>query len=159
SGSRRARPRNPRRIPGVAPSVYLLTCTRGGFTLRSTRGTRMSTPTFEIVNQSKTYTPPPGWFGHADEALGMGLKHVATAWSEAAYHIVEQARKDGLYITLVDELPEAPGALGYHDLDKDGKPFIRIGLKVIMDNGGDWLTGSTSVTSVIDHETKELVGD
>lgn len=110
-----------------------------------------------IVNQS-SQTLPTGWLNAADSCLQQGLLQVAYAWSEKVWHILAILDAQGFQIRLVDTLPEAPGALAYHDVDANG-PFIRIGMKTIFDNGGDWYAGSLSIPSVISHETSELVGD
>lgn len=114
--------------------------------------------TLAIVNESSRELPD-GWLLHARDALQQGMSHIACMWSQQVWTIVDELRGQGYYIALVDSLPEAEGALAYHDVDDDGAPYIRVGLDAIFNNGGDWYTGVLSVISVIDHETKEVCGD
>lgn len=113
--------------------------------------------TLRIVNQS-VQIPPPGWARTVDEALHHQLHDVAAAWSEYVWKITEALHSQAFSIRLVDDLPEAPGALAYHDNDADG-PFIRVGLNTIQHAGGGWYDGPLSIPSVISHEVCELVGD
>lgn len=64
---------------------------------------------------------------------------------------------------LVDEIPEAPGALAYHSKEGD-RPFMRIGCKVILDNGGAVLwdpsnINAVTVSSAFSHELLETAED
>jgi hypothetical protein len=118
----------------------------------------MTVRTLKLENDS-TRALPDGWQAAAEAALQIGLSHVAAAWSQRIWHITDALHTQGFRFKLVDELPDAPGALAYHDVDDSGRPYINVGLKPIFDNGGDWFVGPMSVVSVIDHETKELVGD
>lgn len=60
--------------------------------------------------------------------------------------------RQDILATLVATLPEAPDALAYHSVDNAGRPFIRVGVKLCLDNGVAWQSGA-------DHETKETLVD
>lgn len=59
-------------------------------------------------------------------------------------------------LALVDDIPEAPDAEGYHFEEDDGKFVGNIGVKTIP---GAVLTGRDSVASVVSHEVIELFID
>lgn len=92
------------------------------------------------------------------DAIGVQLFHFCQRWPGAS-HVVNDLIDVGFYLQLVDALPEAPGALGYHDVDSEGRPYSRIGVNLSLDNGSDWLTGTYSVVSVVGHEALETVGN
>ncbi len=86
----------------------------------------------------------PGW-----ERLAPAMSFCPKGHAPPAYCVV---------FHLVDETPEAPDALGYHDEQND-KPYARIGCKAIFDGGGTALSGELSVSSVLSHEAIEAFGD
>lgn len=90
--------------------------------------------------------------------VGVQLWHACRAWPGGS-HVVDDLIDQGFYLDLVDDLPEAPGALGYHDVDTEGRPYSRVGVNPSLQNGSDWLTGPYSVVSVVGHEAIETVGD
>jgi hypothetical protein len=51
------------------------------------------------------------------------------------------------------------GALGYHDVDPQGDPYIRVFVDTILQNGGTALTGSVSVSVCAAHEAAEEAVD
>lgn len=99
-------------------------------------------------------------------AIDMQLRaHVAPGWGRLPPKIYYA--KGGLHaawvpgssrLHLVDAIPEAPDALGYHTEDADGTIDGRIGCNTILD-GGSVLTGHQSVASVLSHEIIELFLD
>ncbi len=93
-------------------------------------------------------------------AVGVQLFHLCQwfRWP-GADRVVNDLNDQGFYLSLVDSLPEAPGALGYHDVDSEGRPFSKIGVDLSLNNGSDWLTGPYSVVSVVGHEALETVCD
>ena len=52
----------------------------------------------------------------------------------------------------IEDVSDTPGALGYHDIDAKGVPFIKVFAK-------DTLNAGISVASVMSHEVLELLGD
>lgn len=92
------------------------------------------------------------------EAIGRQIGHFCNHWA-GAWHVVRDLNDQGFYLQLVDDLPEAPGALGYHDVDKDGLPYSKVAVNPSLQNGSDWLTGAYSVLSIIGHEALETIGD
>lgn len=91
-------------------------------------------------------------------AIGIQIWHVCRRWP-GANHVVDDLIASGFYLELVDDIPEVKGALGYHDVDKEGRPFSRIGVNVSLKHGSDWLTGDYSVVSVVGHEAIETIGN
>lgn len=59
---------------------------------------------------------------------------------------------------VIDE-PDIDGALGYHDEDEDGRPYIKVFVNPTLDHGGAVLTGADAVSVTLSHEVLELVGD
>lgn len=57
-----------------------------------------------------------------------------------------------MFPLYIEDVSDAPGALGYHDIDAKGVPFIKVFAKDTMDAG-------ISISSVISHEILELLGD
>ncbi len=89
--------------------------------------------------------------------------HVAPAWdrSAAAMTFYPKGKRPPLAAVvfhLVNETPEAPDALGYHDETND-LPYARIGCKAVFDSGGTVLSGPLSISSVLSHEAAEAFGD
>src|SRR5690242_19272355 len=91
------------------------------------------------------------------------LRHdVAPAWSRLPPKVY--AVRKGVWVPgadtlhLVDEIPEAPDALGYHTEEDDGTIDGRIGATVTL-NGGDVFVGSQSIAAVLSHEAIELFLD
>jgi hypothetical protein len=92
------------------------------------------------------------------KAVNIQLRDVARVWGEYVYTVVADARDQGFNIVLLDDA-DAADALGYHDLDRDGHPYARVFVDPILDNGGTWLRGASSIAVTISHEVCELVGD
>lgn len=89
-------------------------------------------------------------------AIGVQLFHLAVRWP-GAHHVVDDLNDQGFYLNLVDDIPEAPGALGYHSIDDEGRSYSNIAANPSLKNGSDWLTGRYSVASVAGHEALETV--
>lgn len=87
--------------------------------------------------------------------IAAGITHslidVAKQWGEYVWHLIDHAAKSGFHIVVQDTL-DVDGALGYHDIDQRGRPVAYIGAKVCTQAG-------VALSSVVDHEVKELVGD
>ena len=92
------------------------------------------------------------------KAINVQLRDVARVWGEYVYMVVDDARRHGFDIVLLDDA-DAAGELGYHDLDRHGVPYARVFVDPILDNGGTWLRGANSVSVTVSHEVCELVGD
>jgi hypothetical protein len=79
-----------------------------------------------------------------------------------AFREITQAQwdyeNDGMPCFIIDE-PDVTGALGYHDTDDNGNPYMKIFVNPVLNNGGTPVSGSNSVSSVISHEILETVGD
>lgn len=59
----------------------------------------------------------------------------------------------------LEDVPDVDGALGYHDEDEDGNPYIKVFVEPTLSNGGTILDGPNSVSVTLSHELIELVGD
>lgn len=89
-------------------------------------------------------------------------KDVGPAWGRTPPAVVFYAHPDFVpagapLIALVDA-DTTPDALGYHDESGD-RPYANIIVPVILQEGGDVLTGPNSVASVVSHEAIEMFGD
>lgn len=109
----------------------------------------------EVINHSSHKDAPVDEIKHL---VSVQLFHVENRWAGAS-HVVSELIKQGFYHELVDDLPEAPGALGYHSIDAQGRPFAKTAVNPSLQNGSDWLTGPYSVVSVVGHEACETVGN
>jgi hypothetical protein len=121
---------------------------------------RMPARTLRIVNQSKKHRSARvvGAIDATRRALNIQLRDVAQAWGEYVYAVVDDAHAQGFDVVLLDDADQA-GDLGYHDLDPQGRPYARVFLDPILENGGTWLRGANSVSVTVSHEVCELVGD
>jgi hypothetical protein len=86
------------------------------------------------------------------------LHELARAHSDYVFQIVDEARGQGWHIALLDDADQA-GALGYHDVGPDGKPYSRVFVSTILDNGGTLIDGAFSVSACVSHEMCEMIGD
>jgi hypothetical protein len=119
----------------------------------------MPTRTLRIVNKSSHRSARALAAVEASrQAINRQLGDVARAWGEIVYTIAADAHARGFDIVLLDDADQA-GDLGYHDLDPHGRPYARVFIDPILDNGGTWLRGANSVSVTISHEVCELVGD
>lgn len=87
------------------------------------------------------------------EACNVQLhEHVAPAWHQSPLSVSIHHHPSWYQFQFVDTIPEAPGALAYHDVDENGKPYGRIGVKTTLDAG-------ETVSSAASHEAVELFCD
>ncbi len=112
-----------------------------------------------VDNQSKIVTLAQA--KQIAAALNLQMRQVAIAWGKASSTVVmltpttpSTARR----LLIVDD-PDIDGALGYHDVDQNGRPYARVFVKPTLDNGGTVLHGPDSVSVTASHEACELVGD
>lgn len=111
-----------------------------------------------IQNKASAHAAPAGSLDAITVAIEEQLHSLAGRWGSYVWSIVDDAKKAGFAIVLLDN-PDVANALGYHDVGPDGKPYARIFLDPIFSNGGTWTSGSLSVSAVISHEVCELIGD
>ena len=85
-------------------------------------------------------------------ACDIQLSQLAAVWSIVASTVEFSADKsidpNAYQCQIKDSLTDAPGALGYHDVDSQGKPILYIGVK-------ECLSDKVSVSSCISHELCE----
>src|SRR5215510_105820 len=101
-----------------------------------------------IVNESRRTTrADEERIRSVEQAIRIQLRHVAAAWGQYVWQVVDDANETGFKIALLDDADVAD-ALGYHDLGPDGLPYARVFLDPIFDNGGTWVRGANSVSAV-----------
>jgi hypothetical protein len=88
---------------------------------------------------------------------------VAPAWDRhvpsIAVYANPEAVPDGAHVVVIVDDADVAGALGYHDETPDGRPYARVFVSPVLDNGGTALNGSLSVSAVLSHEVVELMLD
>jgi hypothetical protein len=94
------------------------------------------------------------------EALNIQNKDVVAAWgaTKAASHVLVTSAQDapaGAVLAYFLYNADVAGALGYHDVDPSGNPYIRVFVQTVLSNGGTTLTGSVSVSVCAGHEADE----
>lgn len=112
-----------------------------------------------LVNKSKIVTDDN--VRVMANAINLQMKEdFAPAWGmlpATVYFVSKNVYMPGsAVLTLVDDIPEAPDAEGYHTEDSTGKFVGNIGVKTIP---GLPLTGKDSVATVVSHEVLELMLD
>lgn len=111
-----------------------------------------------VVDRTRVAKPPVGALRLMAAAVNQQVRvDFCPAWGRTSWHVSEQPG-GAIIAAIVDDDPNAPGALAYHD-DPGGKPDIVVLAKTILDNGGDWLTRPLSVASALSHEVLELIAD
>jgi hypothetical protein len=97
------------------------------------------------------------------EALNLQAPDVAKAWSVGPNTHVVAASAGAAPAGAVKAyfLPNADvaNALGYHAVDPQGDPYIRVFVKTVLDNGGTALSGALSVAVCASHEAAEEAAD
>ena len=117
------------------------------------------TPLVSIINQSKRVS-------QADALSMMKACSKQLAYHVSSFHglvpglelVAPGAKPNGSPCYIIDQ-PDIDGALGYHDEDANGEPFIKVFANPVLDNGGTVLTGSLAISAVLSHELVELTGD
>jgi hypothetical protein len=94
------------------------------------------------------------------EALNLQNADMVAAWGAAkqASHVLvanAAAAPAGAVLAYFLYNADVAGALGYHDVDPQGNPYIRVFVETIVSNGGTTLTGSLSVSVCAGHEADE----
>jgi hypothetical protein len=96
------------------------------------------------------------------EALNLQAPAVATAWKlTPSSHVVATVHAVPTGAVKAYFLPSADvaNALGYHAVDPQGDPYIRVFVDTILQNGGTALTGPVSVSVCAAHEAAEEAVD
>jgi len=107
---------------------------------------------------------PDGDAAKIVEALNIQNQDMVAAWGagkQAAHVLVADAGSAPAGSVLAYFLLNADvaGALGYHDTDPNGNPYIRVFVETVLSNGGTTLTGSLSVSVCAGHEADEEAVD
>lgn len=113
---------------------------------------------FGIVNESTCVTAPD--VARIAAALRVQAHQIAVAWERKTATISVRAPASTTRIPLVilDNADQA-GALGYHSVTPDGRPYIKVFAKTILDAGGTVLVGALSVSGCCSHEMCEAFCD
>jgi hypothetical protein len=117
---------------------------------------------YQLLNQSKRVQDDA--FGAIAHALGIQLaRDVAPVYGttpgvtfDPGVSVVDP--KQVTPVIIVDT-PDVDGALGYHDTDDQGNPFVKVFVNPILDNGGSITSGSNSLSVTISHELLETLAD
>lgn len=97
-------------------------------------------------------------------ALNVQAPQVAAAWGPKAllrhYYGVDPAKVPAGHVKayLLPNLDVA-NALGYHDVDPQGDPYVRVGTRACLEHGGTVLQGPISISACASHEACELAAD
>jgi hypothetical protein len=92
------------------------------------------------------------------DAMNAQVPDIQALWPhvEECNHVFiaqgEMAPAGAVIAALKPTLPEAPGALGYHDVDSKGRPYIMVGSQTCIQAG-------VSIPSCMSHEACELTVD
>lgn len=116
---------------------------------------------FGIVNESTVVTGTEAYAIAAGARLQ--ARDVARAWdrvlpSVTYYATLVKVPADRVVVAILDNADQA-GALAYHDVTPDGRPYCSVFAKTILDAGGTALRGSLSVSGATTHELWECLGD
>ncbi len=86
-------------------------------------------------------------------------QHVAPAWGRVPAPVVYteqvQTAAPGAVVIAIVDTTNQPDALGWHSESRGDVEFGEIAAKPVLDNGGDALTKTLSVASVLSHEVCE----
>jgi hypothetical protein len=97
------------------------------------------------------------------EALNLQAPDIAAAWGQPrnTHLVAPDASSVAARAVKAYFLPNADvaNALGYHDVDPQGDPYIRVFVGTILQNGGSKLSGSVSVSVCASHEAAEEAAD
>jgi hypothetical protein len=98
------------------------------------------------------------------EALNIQNQDLVAAWGPAkqAAHVLAAdagSAPAGAVLAYFLRNADVARALGYHDTDPNGNPYIRVFVETVLNNGGTSLTGNTSVSVCAGHEADEEAVD
>jgi hypothetical protein len=117
-----------------------------------------------LVNESTEPSLSLAFLQQVADAVERQLEeHYAAFWESAGCTIVAcaslaDAPKGAAIVAVMDNADQAD-ALGYHATTPDGRPYARVFVRPILDNGGTVMTGPVSVSVTISHEVLEMWGD
>jgi hypothetical protein len=98
------------------------------------------------------------------EALNIQNQDLVAAWgpNKQATHVLAAnagSAPTGAVLAYFLRNADVASALGYHDADPNGNPYIRVFVETILNAGGSSLTGNRSVSVCAGHEADEEVVD
>lgn len=97
------------------------------------------------------------------EALNLQVPHLQKAWPQVGQltHVVATTSTVPAGAVKAYFLPNADvaGALGYHDVDPHGDPYIRVFTETVLGAGGTALSGALSISTCASHEACEEACD
>jgi len=88
-------------------------------------------------------------FGPMHQVEGIPLRIAGT---------IHEVTRDECAIVIFDT-SDSPGALGYHAVSPNGRPYSRVFWKTIKENGGTICTSANSLSVTISHEALEAAKD
>jgi len=119
---------------------------------------------FAIVNHSTDTSITSAILSQIASAIERQLfEHYAPFWESSGAHVafysdLKTVPKNAVVIAIFDN-SDQPGALGYHDVTPDGRPYARIFWIPIKNSGGSLFQDSNSLSVTISHEILEVIGD
>lgn len=89
--------------------------------------------------------------------------HAAPAWKKTnapvVFYSTDTDVPPGAWPIVIFDNADQAGVLGWHSEGPDGKPFGRVFVGPVLDNGGSALHGPLTVASVLSHEVLEAYVD
>lgn len=115
--------------------------------------------TYVLISETKdaplTGAVSSGWLAEVAEAITIQLsRDFAPVWGVGGVSRIVAGGPippDGYVFAIVDDLPEAPGAIAYHSVDGKGVPVAYLALNTCQT--------LADVSSAISHEVLETAGD
>lgn len=119
-----------------------------------------------VVDFSSQLSSHPGALERMVAAVDRQMTaEVSRAWGSTGetwcrvFESAEAAEKAGAYVLGIFDDADAAGALGYHDVGPDGKPYGKVFAKTVLDYGGSIDGAGNSISVTLSHEALELLGD
>src|SRR5690348_14351978 len=104
----------------------------------------MTEATIDLVNASERYHDAiEQLLEPLTAALNYQARQIANHWGEYIHHVHDGLQPSGWRMHFLDDADQA-GALGYHDVDPDGRPYARVFVGTILDSGGTLADGPFS---------------
>src|SRR5579871_817887 len=106
-----------------------------------------------VINQSKTVTDAQlrGWCIGVQTQVARDWAPIYGIYAELTVPAAPRAGATQFPVYVIDN-SDQPGALGYHDIDGSGRPYIKVFVN-------DTEQAGVPLSSVISHEVLELLGD
>jgi hypothetical protein len=119
---------------------------------------------FAIVNESSESKLTPDIVTSIAAAIQTQIvRDYASLWQAAPVTVRSIAHESdalpGEWIIFLLDSADVANALGYHATSPGGRPYARVFVRPVLDNGGSIVTGAVSVSCAASHEALEALGD